>query len=212
MRKNPEAVCLTSGLTLIESAQHRSKGSDKSLATQLPPLKAAALSTPSSQKEQERSVLVMSMGGKDTCQPTKQPRAEPVEPVLAPAVTNSHLESPEPRQEPSGSSKGSICFLQKAITCLKKKAYRRAPCTTLDHPETFPSLLHCFPIPILQNCRRLPLISKYIEKFLDSILKTKLIPFRFIFESVRHHISEEIESKLKLKLSKGLLILLYPAK
>lgn len=134
----------------------------------------------------------MSMGGKDTCQPTKQPRAEPAEPVPAPAVTNSHLESPEPRQEPSGSSKGSICFLQKAITCLKKKSLQGSALRYPRSSRNDPLLTLLFSNPDFAKLQVAPLISRYIEKFLDSILKTKLIPFRFIFESVRHHISEEI--------------------
>lgn len=41
-----------------------------------------------------------------------------------------------------------------------------------------------------------PLILKYIEKFLDIILKTKLVPLPFIFDSALYHIQEEMESKL----------------
>ena len=95
---------------------------------------------------------------------------------------------PEARQEPSGSAKGSICFLQEAINCLGFFFFfflslRRASCTTPRLPRNIPLLT---PLSSSPDCAKLqvaPLISNYAEKFLDSILKTKLIPFPFIFES-----------------------------
>lgn len=89
--------------------------------------------------------------------------------------------------------KGPIYFLQKVTTCKKKKkVYTGVPCTTLKLPRNVPGPVLLLPRPYFTKLQVVPLISKYIEKFLDIILKT----YPFIFESVLYHIREKIESKL----------------
>ena len=162
LTRNPEAVCLTSRLTLIDSSPQRNQAGGKSLAPQLPPLKAAALTIPSSQEQQ--GLYVMSMGSKNTHQPTNQPGAESAEFALSPAVSKSHLEFPWTQAGTIWVSQRVYLFSPRnhhLFVCgfffFLKKPYVECPAPPLDYLETCCSWLRCLPILIVQNCRWLPL-------------------------------------------------------